>query len=40
MEILKIFRLVGMSDDEFARLLMRNEACITMLVKEVSSSQT
>ena len=40
MEILKIFPLVGMSDDEFARLLMRNGACITMLVKEVSSSQT
>ena len=38
MEIVQIFPLVGMSDDELARLPIRNGVFITMLVEEVSSS--
>jgi hypothetical protein len=38
MEVLQIFPLVGMPDDELARLPIRNRVFVTMLVKEVASS--
>lgn len=39
MEVLQIFSLVRMANDEFARFLIRNGVFITMLVEEVASSQ-
>jgi hypothetical protein len=38
MEILQIFSLVGTSDDELARLSIRNGVFITMFVEEVAPS--